>query len=331
MAARLSFGLWDSLPDQELLDAAAAGKLATREQVARQAERMVGDLRARSKLREFYSHWLKIDRTPDLTKAAQRFPGFDSGIISDLRTSLDLFLDERGGKDSDFRQMFLDDRIYLNGRLAKFYGVDLPPDAAFQKVKLNSEQRAGILTHPYLMAAFAYSSESSPIHRGVFIVRGVLGVALRPPPEAVTPLAADLHPNLSTRERVSLQTRSTNCMSCHGVINPLGFTLEHFDAVGRYREKDNGKPIDATGMYLTRSGKTVTFTGVRDLATFLAGSEEVHLAFTEQLFHHLVQQPVRAYGPERLDELRRSFAANGFNVQKLAVEVMASTARTARH
>src|SRR5262245_39100343 len=149
-------------------------------------------------------------------------------------------------------------------------------DAPFQKVKLNPDQRAGVLTHPYLMAAFAYTSETSPIHRGVFLARGVLGLAMRPPPEAFTPLPAELHPNLSTRERVALQTRPAACISCHGVINPLGFTLEHFDAVGRYREKDAGKPVDDDGSYQTRKGRVVKLDGVRALAKFLAGSEEVH-------------------------------------------------------
>jgi Protein of unknown function (DUF1585)/Protein of unknown function (DUF1588) len=119
-------------------------------------------------------------------------------------------------------------------------------------------------------------------------------------------------------------------MACHGVINPLGFTLEHFDAVGRYREKDNAKPIDATGSYQPRTGEKVTFAGVRDLAKFLAGSEEVHAAFIEQLFHHLVQQPVRAYGSNKLADLRASFAASDYNVRKLAVEILASSALTPR-
>jgi hypothetical protein len=135
-----------------------------------------------------------------------------------------------------------------------------------------------------------------------------------------------LHPSLTTRERVTVQTRPAACLTCHNVINPLGFTLEHFDAVGRYREKDRGKPIDATGSYQTRAGKTVRVNGARELAAFLAGSPEAHAAFAEQLFHHLVQQPTLAYGPGTPDELRRSFVANKFHVRKLAVEVMALTA-----
>ena len=329
VASRLSFGLWDSLPDQPLLDAAAAGQLGTREQVVRQAERMVADLRARSKLREFFLQWLKVDQVPDIAKDPKRYPQFNEVIASDLRTSLDLFLDDViGSEAADFRQLLLADYLYLNGRLAQFYGADLSPDAPFQKVSLDPRERAGVLTHPYLMASFAYTATSSPIHRGVFIARSVLGRVLRPPPEAVAPLAPDLHPDLTTRQRVTLQTKPESCQSCHGMINPLGFTLEHFDAVGRYRKEEKGRPIDATGSYETRTGEMVKFDGVRDLAAFLADSEETHTAFVQQLFHHLVKQPVRAFGPQTLPDLRRFFAAHDFNFRKLMVEIMATSALT---
>jgi hypothetical protein len=322
VASRLSFGLWDSLPDQELLQAAAAGRLATRAQVAGQAERMLPDLRTRSKVREFLLQWLKVDQVPDMSKDARRFPGFDKAAASDLRTSLDLFLEDVvWGETSDFRQLLLADSLYLNGRLARFYGADLPPDAPFQKVALDPRERAGVLTHPYLMAAFAYTATSSPIHRGVFIARSVLGQSLRPPPEAFTPLAPDLHPQMTTRERVALQTKPQTCQTCHGMINPLGFTLEHFDAIGRFRDTENGRPIDATGAYQTRTGELVKFAGVRDLATYLAGSAEVHEAFVEQLFHAVVKQPVRAFGPTALADLRQSFAGSDFNIRKLIAEI----------
>lgn len=331
VAARLSFGLWDSIPDAELLSAAAGGKLATKEQVAKQAERMLADPRAEAKLREFLLTWVKADRVMDLTKDAKQFPGFEATLINDLRTSLELFLDDViGSEKSDFRQLFLAEEVFASARMAKFYGADAPADTGFVKVKLDGGKRAGVLTHPYLMAAFAHSSEGSPIHRGVFLARGVLGVALRPPPEAVTPLAPDLHPALTTRERVTLQTKSATCMTCHGVMNPLGFTLEHFDAVGRYRDKDRDKPVDASGSYQTRAGKTITVTGARELATFLAGSEEAQSAFAEQLFHHLVQQPVQAYGPGAMNELHKAFAASGFSVRKLVVEEMTLAALKAR-
>ena len=321
-ASRLAFALWDAPPDIELLQAVAQGQLESRDEIAKQAERMLADPRAKAKLRDFFHVWAKVEQRPDIAKDSKRFPGFDATIAADLRTSLDLFFDEVMWSDaSDFRRLFLDDQLYLNGRLARFYGAELPVDAPFQKVKLNADHRAGVLTHPYLMSTFAYTGTSSPIHRGVFLARGVLGLAMRPPNEAFTPLAEELHPNLTTRERIALQTKPAACISCHGVINPLGFTLEHFDAVGKFRDKENGKPIDATGGYQTRTGDSKSFKNVRELATFLASSEEVHAAFTEQMFHHLVKQPVRAYGSTVAADLRQSFAKNRFNVRKLAVDI----------
>ena len=111
------------------------------------------------------------------------------------------------------------------------------------------------------------------------------------------------------------------------MINPLGFTLEHFDAVGRYRETDKDKPIDATGSYQTQSGEVKKFKGERELATFLATSEESHDAFVEQLFHHTVKQPVRAYGPDTLDDLQKHFAKDNNSIQKLLINIVATSAR----
>ena len=331
VAARLSFGLWDSLPDQPLWEAAASGRLASREQVADQARRMVSDLRARSKLREFFLQWLRVDQGPEIAKDPKLFPGFDETVVSDLRSSLELFLDDViSSETADFRQILHADYLYLNGRLAKIYGAGLPAEAPFQKVSCVTGERAGVLTHPYLLSSFAYTASSSPIHRGVFLSRSVLGRVLRPPPVAVAPLAADLHPDLTTRERVTIQTRPETCQSCHGMINHLGFTLEHYDAIGRYRDREKGRPIDATGSYESRAGDRVELDGAAALATFLTASQETHTAFVQQLFHYLVKQPIRAFGRKELPNLRRSFEANAYNIRKLMVEIMATSALAPR-
>jgi hypothetical protein len=322
-ASRLSFGLWDSLPDKELLEAAASGKLVNREQITRQAERMLTDPRAHAKMRAFLLGWLKVDPAPDLAKAKDLFPGFDQAVAADLRASLELFLQEVvWSEPSDFRQIFQADYLYLNGRLARFYGANLPADAPFQKVTQPSGTRAGILSHPYLMATFAYTATTSPIHRGVFLARNVLGLSLRPPPDAFTPLPPELHPELTTRERVALQTKPEQCQSCHSVINPLGFTLEHFDAIGRYREREKDRVIDATGLFARPTGEQVKFAGVRELANFLAASEEAQGAFVQHLFQYLVKQPLAAYGAQERSELRKFFTEHNCNVRKLMVEIM---------
>ena len=327
VASRLSFGLWDSIPDADLYAAATQGQLKTREQVLTHATRMLESPRAKPKVRQFFHHWLTVEQAKELSKDFKRFAGFDPQVVTDLRVALDLFVEEIvWGKSADFKRLLTSDEILLNGRLAKLYGAELPADAGFTKVKLDPGRRAGVLTHPYLLANFAYTAESSPIHRGVFLTRGVLGLSLRPPPEAVTPVAPDLHPSLSTRERVSLQTKAQNCMNCHGIINPLGFTLEKFDAIGRYRNEDNKKPVDDVGVYLGRDGKPVTLKGPVELGKFLANSPEVHAAFAVQVFHHVAQQPIRAYGPTAHADLTKAFTDGGLDIRKLFAEAAVTMA-----
>ncbi len=176
------------------------------------------------------------------------------------------------------------------------------------------------------MAGFAYDSTTSPIHRGLFVARSLLGRRLRPPPEAVTPLPPELHPDMTTRERVTLQTRPQTCQSCHATINPLGFALENFDAVGRYRSTELGKPIDASGSYWTRAGDAIKFNGPRELGDLLARSEETQAAFIEHLFHFLVKQPILAHGLDRPEALRQDFSTNGFSIRRLLVQEVTSSA-----
>ena len=331
-AARLSFGLWDSIPDQPLWDAAAKNELVTAEQVRRQAERMVNDRRTRSKLRDFLFAWLRVDHAPEIVKDKTRYSEFSPEIAADMRASLELFVDDVawGAGDSDFRRLFTDDEVFLNGRLAPLYGAKLPADAAFRRVRLDDGRRAGVLSHPYMASVLSYAAATSPIHRGVFLARSVMGNVLKPPQEAVAPLAPDLHPDLSTRERVALQTSSVACQTCHTMINPLGFALEEFDAIGRYRTAESRgtveKLIDASGSYLPREGQQAMFRGARELAATIATSRDAQEAFVQQLFHALVKQPVRAWGPDTLEPLRQRFVANNCDIRRLLVDIMTGAA-----
>ena len=322
IAARLSFGLWDSLPDHELTKLAEQGKLRTGEEVSQQARRMLSDSRARAKMQYFLHHWLQMSHVEFLSKDDKLFPGFTPEIISDLRTSLNLFLDDVvWAPSSDYRRLLLEDDLFVNNRLAKFYGVNTNATDDFVKVSLDPKQRSGVVTHPYLLAAFSYQKSTSPIHRGVFLTRNIVGRSLKSPPVAVAFKDADFAPNLSMREKVAELTRPQACQGCHSVINPLGFSLEHYDAVGRFRTKDGDKAIDASADYTTDDGKVVRLNGARDIAEFAATSEHAQNAFIEQLFHQVVKQPLLAYGPGVQARLRDSFIASGYNIQKLLVDI----------
>ena len=331
VASRLSFALWDCPPDNQLWNGANGNSLDSRDKIARAASRMVDDHRTKTKLREFFHYWLKLDHLIDLSKDPEQFAGFDRALVSDLRTSLELTIDEFIAQEKpDFRQLLLSNETFLSKRLAKFYGAGVTAESesssdafqdVFQKVAFEPEVRSGVLSHPFLMSGFAYHDLSSPIHRGVFISRSILGRSLKPPAEAITPIPPTLHPDLTTRERVALQTSPVACRSCHEMINPLGFSLENFDAAGRFRKQEHNREVDSSGSYLQQTGELAEFNGAKELGEFLASSDEVHLAFVEQLFQHTVKQPIQAYGSDRKEKLRNLFAQSGFNINTLLAEI----------
>ena len=385
VANRLAFALWDSIPDAELMAAAEAGALGSREQVEAQTRRMLNDPRARHKLHGFFEHWLELEDR-DLAKDQQLFPQFDDRVIADLRRSLQLFLDEAVWSDaSDYRQLLLAEELWLSPRLLEWYGEpdhkvtsrqessrrivtrqlpaelvqgqspdgddpsdddlpddglsnenpsddDLPDDGlsddgltpgdvGFARFEFASGQRAGVLTHPYMLSALAYHNNTSPIHRGVFLTRHVLGRALRPPPVAISFEENKLPAEFTMREKVTHLTQDSNCMACHAVINPLGFALENYDALGRWRDTENGRPVDSTSFYDTQEGETVKLASARDVAELAVSSEAAHRTFVIQLFQHLTKQNPGAYGPEVIEWLREAFATDQFHIQNLMVRV----------
>lgn len=328
IAARLALGLWDSLPDPALERAAADPKFATSEAVRAEARRMLGDGRARSKLREFFHHWLQLRYVEDFSKDPKEFPGFDAELVEDLRTSLDLMLESVAWTpQADFRELLRRDTLFANRRIAGFYGLPAPEEDEFVAVRMPDGRRAGVLTHPYVLAAFSYRHTTSPIHRGVFLTRSIAGRTLKSPPIAVAFDDTEFSPDMTMREKVVKLTRAENCQGCHAVINPLGFSLEWFDAVGRFRTHEKGRPVDAVSEYFTDEGTPVHLATPRDVAEYAIGNDQANQRFVEQLFHHVVKQPVMAFDPEALPRLRDSFVASGYNLQTLLVEIATLSAR----
>jgi hypothetical protein len=322
VASRLALTLWDSAPDAALLQAAAAGKLKDPAQVRPHAQRLMKDPRAKAKLRDFLHHWLHVEEGAEIAKDQKEYPGFDQGVVMDLRTSLDLFAENIVWSEaSDYRQLLLSDTILMNERLAKFYGQKVEAGAGFQPVKMDADQRAGVLTHPFVLATFSYTKSSSPIHRGVFVTRNILGRMLKPPPMAIAFMDDKFDPSLTMREKVAELTSKPACMSCHVTINPLGFSFERFDAVGRVRATDNKKPVNAASDYTTSDGNVIKLTGARDVAVHAAESLSGQTGFVRNLFQELVKQPPAAYSPELLGQLTTQFRADNFHVRNLAIEV----------
>jgi mono/diheme cytochrome c family protein len=353
-ARRLALTIWDSVPDRELFRLAQENKLSDPQVFEQQVHRMLADARADSKLRSFFHDWLNIEKKMNVSKDETQFAGFDEHLVYDCRQSLELFLDHLIKSDhADARQLFISEQLMVNRRMADFYGIEWPqpeqneePGNESESITLNenlkvgdeakskeanpSDDRSefvlvappyavhsGIITHPFLMSGLAYYQHSSPIHRGVFVARKLLGRPLKQPNENFEPLAEDFDPSMNTRERVEFQTKDTTCMSCHSIINPLGFTFENFDAVGRYRTTEKEKPIDVTTHYKLSSGDGVTFHSPRELADFLAQDKLAQQNFVRQFFQHYTRQPIEAYGNGALEAVHQEFVEREFNLREL--------------
>ncbi|MEM7782660.1 MAG: DUF1588 domain-containing protein [Planctomycetota bacterium] len=320
IARGLAMTLWDSVPDRRLFSFVEKNKLTQPKILDNELWRMVDHPNSREKLNSFFRFWLHASHE-EAVKDSQSFPDFDAYIQADMQDSLFVFLENIVWKqDGDYRQLFLSEDLFVNPRLAKF--LRLKPSAkGFEKVTVDPGKRAGVLTHPYLMTELAYHKDTSPIHRGVFVAKNLLGRRLRQPPEDVEPLTEEFDPKMTTRQRVEHQTKDTTCMNCHKVINPLGFSLENFDAVGRYRESEKDKEIDVTSIYRTPQGEQVSLKGPRDLAEFLVNNETSQKSFIKHLFSHYTKHPIEAFGTEKLDLLHSRFRQNGFNIKSLLVDI----------
>ena len=327
VAGRLALSMWDSVPDTLLAEAAQKGELRTPDQARAQAARMMDDPRTKAKLREFFHHWLSFEEAEEITKDRSVYPDFDEAVVADLRDSLEKFVEEVvWSPTSDYRELLLSDHLVLNPRLAKFYGAAAPAEDKFEPVKFDPAQRAGIFTHPYLLSAFSYHKASSPIKRGVFLTRNVLGRFLKPPPMAIAFQDEKFDPSLTMREKVTELTKSATCMACHATINPLGFSLENYDAVGRWRTTDQNKPVNPVSDYTTSEGDVIQIKGPRDLAQHAAASADAQRGFVRQFFHFTVKQTPAAYGPDTLGRIQESFVKSGFSIRSLLAEIATTAA-----
>jgi len=321
LASRLSFFLWGSMPDAALFKAAADGKLETKEQVAAQAKRMLADPRARDAVREFHDQWLKLKHIEEVQKDADMFPDFDPAVLTLLRTEAETFIDHViWDGEGDLNTMLQAPYTFMNAELAKYYGVTGPMTEAFEKVELGPGRASGFLTQGGLMAVLAKANQTSPIHRGKFIRESILCQFIPPPPDNVDITPPEVDPSLPTRERFIEHSADPFCAGCHQLMDPIGFGFEHFDALGKWRDVEAGKPIDATGTIL--SAKVMgDFDGVDGLSTMLVDSPEVEACMTRQWFRFAYGRGETNADTCILDELGAEFAASGRSIPDLLVAI----------
>ena len=299
VATRLALYLWDSLPDERLHQLIEKGNLSKEWQLANQAKHMLQDSRAQAKFRDFLLHWLEIDQNEPPKKNSTLFPKFDDQAVADLRRSLLKYLDkvvwEKKGTLADLLQAR---EIPLNRGMATYYGVKKIKDSNFTDFPLYPSGdlgRQGLFTHPYLLANYSYTDQTSPIHRGVFVARKILGRRLRPPKEAVSFKNSNFDPNWTMRQKVTALTKPANCMTCHDLINSTGFLLEGYDATGRIRSKERGKALDTKVTYFDREGNELPMKGPGDLLKHALGNESSGIFFIEELFKYVAKQNPSCY------------------------------------
>jgi hypothetical protein len=311
LASRLSFFLWSSIPDDELLRVAISDRLHDEATLAQQVRRMVQDDRFEAFLTNFFGQWLSLR-----TAAAQRpdpkaFPDFDENLRDAFLRETSLFLDSQVRGDRPVLELLTANYTFVNERLARHYGIPYVRGSHFRRITYPDDRRAGVLGQGSVLTATSYAHRTSPVVRGAWILTNLLGVPPPPPPANVPPFPEnDGHGKpRSVRERMEQHRRNPVCAACHGQMDPIGFALENFDAIGRWRTLDAGVPIDASGTF---PGGDIKFAGP---AQFRDGMVRLRAAFlstlTQKLVTYAVGRGVEFSDMPAVRQILRSSASSG--------------------
>lgn len=332
MASRLSFFLWESGPDEPLLQAAAAGALVTPEQVGAQAERMLADDRAKRVLWDFPRQWLGLDRillAEDLTRTSQVDPDWTAATQASASQETQLFVQNTlsSGGGGTLPDLLTSRRAWVDPEMARVYGIPAPA-TPWAEVSLPESERAGLLTRVSYLAGYSHAGATSPPVRGNAIqLRFLCQLPVSPPPNAdlSQPMATPDEGPQTNRMLFETRTSPPACHVCHAALNGFGFGLENYDAAGHYQTTDDGLPVDASG---TIYGTDVNgpFVGGIALSQTLARSEVVHHCATAELVRYaLGRAPVAAELPA-VDALANDFLQGGGDVRALLIAVATSPA-----
>jgi hypothetical protein len=330
MATKLSYMLWNTMPDDALFAAAEADELQTKEQIAAQATRMLEDEKARDLIRNFHTQWLLLTHLDSVTKDTSIYPAF-SGSLRPLWTEeIQAFVEHvilEG--DGSLQTLLTADFSFMNEELASFYGGDvLDPVTGpeFRQVQLDPDRRAGFLTSAGLMATHANVNQSSPVFRGKFVREQLMCNTLPPPPNDLVIEPPELDPNKTTKEQFEEIGANPACSGCHTLMNPIGFIFEHYDGVGQWRDQQNGKDIDATGEVVQTDDIDGEYDGALELASALAGSTQVQECVSSQWFRFAYNRTVTQEDSCSVEQLNDVFRSSNFNVRALLVALTQTNA-----
>ena len=321
-ASRLSYFLWGTMPDDELLDAAARGDLDDEQGVRAEALRLIKHERAASIFVEFFERILDVERYETIAPSGTLFPGVSADLKdSALAETTHFITREMFEKSGSLRDLLLSTTTYVNAELAAIYGLDGEYDETFSEAELDANERRGVLTQVGFLAAHATSRDPDPIHRGVFLARRINCMNVTAPPVNIPPLPPSVAEK-SNRQLVAEHTEdSPVCAECHSqVINPFGFAYEHYDAIGAYRTMDGIHPVDAATEVPLDAGQ-VPVSDALELATALAESPGVHECMSGHLISFALGRQVSKDDQEIVRELGALSFADAVPFADLMVEM----------
>ncbi len=319
MASRLSYLLWQSMPDDQLRAAAEQDQLLSKDAIAAQVDRMILDPKARAVVAHFNDLWLKIDQFDSIEKDASIFSTFTPDLVPLMTEETRRFLDYLiWDGEGDVGSLFTAPYSFMNAKLASYYGVTGPTGTSFAKVDTTSSGRAGLLTQGGPLSYLAKANQTAPVQRGKFVREQLFGAALPPPPPNIMIKPPDLSPTLSTRERFAAHRSEASCAACHQLMDPIGLALENYDGAGRYRTTENGKPIDVSGE-IVGTDVAGTFEGAAGLAQKLAASAEVKTFISRSWFRYAYGRTETASDACTLAALDQAFGSSGYKFRDLVV------------
>ncbi len=323
LASRLSFFLWSSIPDEELIDAAARHRLRQPAVFERQVKRMLADQRAAALISNFVGQWLYLRNMQLVVPDAKLFPDFDKNLRDALQRETELFVESQIKEDRGVGELLTANYTFLNERLARHYGIDGVYGSHFRRVTYSDDRRAGLLGQGSLLTATSYADRTSPVLRGKWVLENILGSPPPPPPPNVPSLdAGTKSPVAQTlRERMEQHRHNPVCASCHTRMDPIGFALENFDAIGRWRTTDGGKPIDPSGTLA--DGSKVG--GSADLRRVLAGHRrEFTVTVIEKMLTYALGRGVELTDMPAVRAIERDAAAHEYRWSSIILGVARS-------
>ncbi len=324
LASRLSFFLWSSIPDDELLVLATANKLGQPQVLEAQVRRMLADKRSRALIENFAGQWLYLRNLDGLQPDVDLFPDFDDTLRQSFRQETELVVESVLREDRSVLDLLNADYTFVNERLARHYGIPNIRGSDFRRVAVSDENRRGLLGQGSILAVTAYPHRTSPVLRGKWVLENLLGTPPPPPPPNV-PSLDESAPSTrvpSMRERMAQHRANATCASCHQMMDPPGLALENFDAVGRWRDRDQAfEPIDNSGVLPDGT----TFEGAAGLRRVLLAQSDLFIStLTEKLMTYALGRGVEYYDMPAVRAIMRDAARHDNKLSSIVLGIVSS-------